>query len=69
MFESTKSSGRGCLASWSRRIQRRIWSRVPATIGREGTTMGFGRWERSALKGEFLVLRQWRDGRSRQLDD
>jgi hypothetical protein len=42
---------------------------LPATIGREGTTMGFGRWERSALKGEFLVLRQWRDGRSLELGD
>ncbi len=42
---------------------------LPATIGREGTTMGFGRWERSALKGEFLVLRQWRDGRTLELDD
>lgn len=42
---------------------------LPATIGREGTTMGFGRWERSALKGEFLVLRQWRAGRSLELDD
>jgi hypothetical protein len=26
--------------------------------------MGFGRWERGALKGEFLVLRQWRSGKS-----
>jgi len=42
---------------------------LPATIGREGTTMGFGRWERSALKGEFLVLRQWRGGRTLELDD
>jgi ABC-type branched-subunit amino acid transport system substrate-binding protein len=41
---------------------------LPATIGREGTTMGFGRWERSALKGEFLVLRQWRSGRTRELE-
>jgi len=41
---------------------------LPATIGREGTKMGFGRWERSALKGEYLVLRQWRAGRSLELD-
>jgi hypothetical protein len=39
-----------------------------ATIGREGTTMGFGRWERSALKGQFLVLRQWHEGRTLQID-
>ncbi len=42
---------------------------LPATIGRDGTTMGFGRWERSALKGEFLVLRQWRNGQSLELED
>jgi ABC-type branched-subunit amino acid transport system substrate-binding protein len=41
---------------------------LPAAIGREGTTMGFGRWERSALKGEFLVLRQWREGQSVELE-
>lgn len=41
---------------------------LPAAIGREGTSMGFGRWERSALKGDFLVLRQWRDGVSTPLD-
>lgn len=40
---------------------------LPASIGREGTTMGFGRWERSALKGDFLVLRQWRGGRTVEL--
>jgi len=42
---------------------------LPAAIGREGTTMGFGRWERSALKGEFLVLRQWRAGRTLEFGD
>ena len=41
---------------------------LPAALGREGTTMGFGRWERSALKGEFLVLRQWVDGRSVEVE-
>jgi len=40
---------------------------LPASIGRQGTTMGFGQWERSALKGEFLVLRSWRDGQSVEL--
>lgn len=42
---------------------------LPAALGREGTYMGFGRWERSALKGEFLVLRQWRGGKSVEVDD
>jgi len=37
---------------------------VPAALGGAGTTMGFGRWERAALKGRFLVLRTWRDGAS-----
>ena len=32
-----------------------------AAEGHEGTTLGFGRWERGALKGRYLVLRQWRD--------
>jgi len=26
--------------------------------------MGFGRCERGALKGRYLVVRSWRDGRS-----
>jgi branched-chain amino acid transport system substrate-binding protein len=34
---------------------------VRAAEGHEGTTLGFGRWERGALKGRYLVLRQWRD--------
>ena len=33
-----------------------------AAEGHEGTTLGFGRWERGALKGRYLVLRQWRSG-------
>jgi len=37
---------------------------VPSALGTPGTTMGFGRWERGALKGGFLVLRVWRDGES-----
>jgi branched-chain amino acid transport system substrate-binding protein len=37
---------------------------LPAALGTAGTTMGFGQWERSALKGGFLVLRQWKDGAS-----
>ncbi len=40
---------------------------LPAATGRAGTTMGFGQWERAALKGEYLVLRRWEDGVSREL--
>ena len=29
--------------------------------------MGFGTWEHAALKGHYLVLREWRDGRSMQV--
>jgi ABC-type branched-subunit amino acid transport system substrate-binding protein len=38
--------------------------RMPATSGRAGTTMGFGQWDHAALKGEFLVLRQWLGGKN-----
>jgi ABC-type branched-subunit amino acid transport system substrate-binding protein len=41
--------------------------RLPATSGYAGTTMGFGVWDHAALKGGYLVLRQWRGGRSVQL--
>ena len=41
--------------------------RVPAASGVDGTTMGFGRWDHGALKGGYLVLREWRDGRSVEL--
>ena len=41
--------------------------RLPATSGYAGTAMGFGVWDHAALKGGYLVLRQWRDGRSVQL--
>jgi branched-chain amino acid transport system substrate-binding protein len=40
--------------------------RLPAASGHEGTTMGFGQWDRGALKGPYLVLREWRDGKSVQ---
>jgi branched-chain amino acid transport system substrate-binding protein len=38
--------------------------RLPATLGEAGTTMGFGIWDRAALKGGFILLRQWVDGQS-----
>jgi branched-chain amino acid transport system substrate-binding protein len=41
---------------------------LPATCGREGTLMGFGYYDHAALKGEYLVLREWRDGHTVQVD-
>jgi len=35
---------------------------LPAATGHAGTLMGFGNWDRGALKGPYLVLRQWRGG-------
>jgi ABC-type branched-subunit amino acid transport system substrate-binding protein len=40
--------------------------RLPASSGHDGTSMGFGQWDRGALKGSYLVLREWRDGKTRQ---
>jgi len=40
--------------------------RLSASSGHDGTTMGFGVWDRGALKGPYLVLRQWRDGKTVQ---
>jgi len=40
---------------------------LPATSGYDGTLMGFGTMEHAALKGHYLVLREWRDGRSVQI--
>ena len=42
--------------------------RLPATSGHGGTTMGFGAWDHGALKGEYLVLRVWRGGRTVQYE-
>jgi ABC-type branched-subunit amino acid transport system substrate-binding protein len=41
---------------------------IPAALGAAGTTMGFGRWERAALKGSYLVLREWRGGASVEVE-
>jgi ABC-type branched-subunit amino acid transport system substrate-binding protein len=38
---------------------------LPAATGHEGTLLGFGVWDRGALHGRYLVMRQWRDGVSR----
>ncbi|MDQ1361369.1 MAG: branched-chain amino acid transport system substrate-binding protein [Acidimicrobiaceae bacterium] len=40
---------------------------IPAAEGHQGTTLGFGRWDRGALKGSYLVLRQWKDGQTVEL--
>jgi branched-chain amino acid transport system substrate-binding protein len=37
---------------------------LPTATGRAGTLMGFGNWDRGALKGPYLVLREWRGGLS-----
>jgi ABC-type branched-subunit amino acid transport system substrate-binding protein len=37
---------------------------LPAASGSPGTTMGFGPWDHGALKGPYLVLRTWRDGKT-----
>ena len=39
---------------------------IPATSGEPGTLMGFGRCDRGALKGRYLVVREWKDGTSRE---
>jgi len=41
--------------------------RLPAATGHEGTTMGFGNYDHAALKGGYLVLRQWKDGKTVEL--
>jgi len=41
---------------------------VPSALGSPGTIMGFGNWKHNALEGGFLVLRQWRDGKSEMFD-
>ncbi len=54
-------------ASGMREALERV-KQVPATSGYDGTLMGFGVWDRAALKGPFLVLRAWRDGKTVQVE-
>ena len=42
---------------------------LPATSGVDGTTMGFGNFDHAALKGRYLVLREWRDGKTVQISE
>ncbi len=37
---------------------------LPAAEGHEGTLLGFGKFDRGALHGRYLVMRQWLDGHS-----
>jgi hypothetical protein len=41
---------------------------LPSAAGRPGTVMGFGRYDRAALKGSYLVLRRYINGRSVEVD-
>jgi ABC-type branched-subunit amino acid transport system substrate-binding protein len=40
---------------------------LPAAQGCEGTLLGFGKFDRAALHGSYLVLRQWRNQRSEEI--
>ena len=40
---------------------------LPSSSGYEGTLIGFGVWDHAALKGHYLVLREWKGGRSVQV--
>jgi branched-chain amino acid transport system substrate-binding protein len=53
---------RAGIADGLRRVKQ-----LPATSGYEGTLIGFGTWDHAALKGHYLVLREWKDGRSVQV--
>ena len=41
---------------------------LPAAEGHEGTLLGFGKHDRGALHGRYLVMRQWLDGNSVELE-
>jgi len=43
-------------------LERVKW--LPAAEGHEGTLLGFGRYDRGALHGRYLVLRRWFNGES-----
>jgi branched-chain amino acid transport system substrate-binding protein len=40
---------------------------LPASSGYDGTLMGFGHFDHAALKGHYLVLREWKNNRSVQV--
>ena len=43
-------------------LERVKW--LPAAEGMDGTLLGFGKFDRGALHGRYLVLRQWLNQRS-----
>lgn len=47
-------------------LERVKW--LPAAQGHEGTLLGFGHHDHGALHGRYLVVRQWRDGITRQVE-
>jgi branched-chain amino acid transport system substrate-binding protein len=53
---------RAGIADGLRRVKQ-----LPSSSGYEGTLIGFGVWDHAALKGHYLVLREWKDGRSVQV--
>ena len=53
---------RAGIADGLRRVKQ-----LPATSGYEGTLIGFGTYDHAALKGHYLVLREWKAGRSVQV--
>ena len=53
---------RAGIAEGLRRVKQ-----LPAASGYDGTLIGFGTFDHAALKGHYLVLREWRDGASRQV--
>jgi branched-chain amino acid transport system substrate-binding protein len=42
---------------------------LPAAEGHEGTLLGFGKYDRGALHGRYLVLRRWQNGASLEVGD
>ncbi len=46
-------------------LRRVKW--LPATTGEPDTLMGFGAYDHAALKGHFLVLREWKHGKTIQI--
>jgi len=53
---------RAGIADGLRRVKQ-----LPSSSGHEGTLIGFGVWDHAALKGHYLVLREWKDGHSVQV--
>jgi branched-chain amino acid transport system substrate-binding protein len=59
---SSEHLTRAGIADGLRRVKQ-----LPATSGYDGTLIGFGTYDHAALKGHYLVLREWRDGHSVQV--